>query len=71
MLENTCAGEEKAPERPWRTFQYLKGPKREVDFLQGHGVIALTERGRSRLAIRKKFFIMKVVRHWSRWPRKF
>jgi len=34
-------GEEKAPGRPYAAFQYLKGPRRELerDFLQGHVVI--------------------------------
>ena len=56
-------------------FQYLKGPARELerDFLQGHGVIgqgvmALNCK-RFRLDIRKKFFTLRVVRPWHRFPR--
>ncbi|GAB0178564.1 hypothetical protein GRJ2_000321700 [Grus japonensis] len=57
--------------------QYLKGPtgKLERDCLQGHGVMGqgvmglkLTE-SRFRLCIRKKFFTVRVVRHWNRLPR--
>ena len=63
-------------------FQYLKGPVRELesDFLQGQGVqgkecrtrsngFELKE-GRFSSDIRKKFFIMRVLRHWHGLPRK-
>ncbi|GAB0204590.1 hypothetical protein GRJ2_002924600 [Grus japonensis] len=54
-------------------FQYLKGPtgKLERDCLQGHGVIGqgVMEEGTLRLDIRKKFFTVKMVRHWNRLPR--
>ena len=58
-------------------FQYLKGAyKKDGDKLfsrpccnrtRGNG-FELKE-GRFRLAIRKKFFMMRVVRHWNRLPR--
>jgi len=57
-------------------FQYLKGPARELerDFLQGQvvrgqGVMASIKEGRFRLGRRKKFFTLRVVRHWHRLPR--
>ncbi|KAK4818124.1 hypothetical protein QYF61_006211 [Mycteria americana] len=58
-------------------FQYLKGAYKKA----GEGLFtrACSDRtrvngfklreGRFRLAIRKKFFTMKVVRHWNRLPR--
>ncbi|GAB0188788.1 hypothetical protein GRJ2_001344100 [Grus japonensis] len=55
-------------------FQYLKGAtgKLERDCLQGHGVtrdnVLKLKEGRFRLDIKKKFFTMRVVRHWNRLP---
>ncbi|GAB0203101.1 hypothetical protein GRJ2_002775700 [Grus japonensis] len=59
-------------------FQYLKGPtgKLERDCLSrgeviGQGVMASlkTKEGRFRIDVRKKFFPVRVVKHWHRLPR--
>ena len=57
-------------------FQYLKGAYMEArkglciracsDKMKGNGF--KVEEGRFRLDIRKKFFTVRVVRHWNRLP---
>ncbi|KAJ7408946.1 hypothetical protein WISP_117627 [Willisornis vidua] len=69
--------EEKAPERPNGVFQYLKGPYKkqgEECFIQadsdrkrGNGF--KLQNGRLRLDVRKKFFTVRVVKHWTSLPR--
>jgi len=55
-------------------FQHLKGPtgRMERDFSQGCVLIGQgckLKEGRFRLGIRKKFFTMRVMKHWTRLPR--
>jgi len=57
-------------------FQYLKGPTRKLRGLfrrtcsgRTRGNVFKLKEGRFRLDIRKKFFIMRVMRHWHRLPR--
>ena len=57
-------------------FPYLKGAYRKageglvrtgIDKMRGNGF--KLQEGRFRLDIRKKFFTVRVVRHWDRLPR--
>ncbi|GAB0179185.1 hypothetical protein GRJ2_000383800 [Grus japonensis] len=55
------------------SFQYLKGPteKLEGDCLHRHGVTGQAfnlKEGRLKLHIRKKFFTVRVVKHWNLLP---
>ena len=62
---------------PIATFQYLKGAYRKdgeglftrvcSDRTRGNG--CKLKEGRYRLDIRKKFFTVRVVKHWNRLPR--
>lgn len=64
--------EEKAPGTPWSTLQYIKGaykragkeffPEECTDRMRGHS-LQLKGAHRFRLDIRKKFFVLSVVRH--------
>ena len=55
-------------------FQYLKGARRKMGKTLSTGLAARSNgfklrEGRFRLDIRKKFFMVRVVRHWNRLPR--
>ena len=58
-------------------FQYLKGPTGKLvrDCLSGSVVTGQRgngfklKEGRFRLDVRRKFFTVRVVRHWNRLPR--
>jgi len=51
-------------------FQYVKGSyKKDGDKLFSRACCDRTRRGRFRLNTRKKFFTMRVAKHWPRLPR--
>ena len=70
-------GEEKAPRDLIAAFQYLKGAYQKAgegllkwtcsDWTRGNG-FKLKE-GRYRLDVWRKFFTVRVVKHWNRLPR--
>jgi len=59
------------------TFQYLKGAyRKEGENLFSKAFCDRTrnndfklKKGRFKLDIKKKFFTMRVVKHWNMWPR--
>jgi len=70
--------EEKIVGRPYSSLSALKGGfirKMGTGFfvgpaVRGQGVMVLNlKEGRFRLDIRKKFFTMRVVKHWNRFPK--
>ncbi|KAK4828402.1 hypothetical protein QYF61_026156 [Mycteria americana] len=50
-------------------FQYLKEAYKKGDRLFSRACSNRTREGRFRLDLRKKFFMMRVVKHWNRLPR--
>ncbi|GAB0177141.1 hypothetical protein GRJ2_000179300 [Grus japonensis] len=70
-------GEESAPGRPYCSLSVLKGAYEKDEDRLFNGVccnrtmgnVFKLKEGRFRLDTRKKFFTMKVVKHWNRLPR--